>query len=179
VAREVGEAAAAQVVFAADDAIVGSTLDPNRIKEFMQREPSLLHGTWTARMFGWATNASWKRPPNSQRVDSPRVRLVVLKSYDEASRYLIRLDRLLHRSGLFVFGHRGALATYISGTITQPLEALVAGARALGSGDFGYELQSRGAKELRELSAAFDQMRTAAATNTAGAAGGRAPGNHW
>ena len=45
VAREVGEAAAAQVVFAADDAVVGSTLDPNRIKEFMQRESSLPHGT--------------------------------------------------------------------------------------------------------------------------------------
>jgi signal transduction histidine kinase len=61
--------------------------------------------------------------------------------------------------GLFVFLIAGALAFYISGTITQPLEALVAGARALGSGDFGYVLNNRGVQELRELSAAFDQMR--------------------
>jgi signal transduction histidine kinase len=61
--------------------------------------------------------------------------------------------------GLFVFLIAGALAFYISGTITQPLEALVAGARAFGSGDFGYVLYRRGAQELRELSTAFDQMR--------------------
>ena len=85
---------------------------------------------------------------------------MVLKSYDAASRYLTRLDRLLLLLGLIVFLIAGALAFYISGTITQPLESLVAGARALGSGDFEYVMPSRGAKELRELSAAFDQMRT-------------------
>jgi signal transduction histidine kinase len=159
VAREVGQAAAAQVVFPADETIVGSTLDANKIKEFMQSEPSPLNGTLDGADVRLGSERYVEASRRLSDVDSPRVRLVVLKSYDEASRYLIRLDRLLLSLGLFVFLIAGALAFYISGTITQPLEALVAGARALGSGDFGYVLYSRGAKELRELSAAFDQMR--------------------
>ena len=62
--------------------------------------------------------------------------------------------------GLVVFVLASALAFYISGTITQPLEALVEGARALGTGDFSYALPRGGAMELRELSSTFDQMRT-------------------
>jgi signal transduction histidine kinase len=157
VAREVGEAAAAEVVFAADDAVVASTLDPNRIKESMLRD--LPHETLDGADIRLGKERFIEASPLLSRADSPRVRLVVLKSYDEASRYLIRLDRLLIGLGIFVLVIAAALATYISATITKPLEALVAGARALGSGDFEYELQSRGAKELRELSAAFEQMR--------------------
>ena len=160
VAREVGEAAAAQVVFEADDDVVASTLDPNRIKEFIQRKSSLPHETLDDADVRLGKERFIEASPLLSRADSPRrVRLVVLKSYDEASRYLIRLDRLLIALGVFVLVIAGALATYISASITKPLEALVAGARALGSGDFAYELQSRGAKELRELSAAFEQMR--------------------
>jgi signal transduction histidine kinase len=159
VAQEVGQAAAAQVVFPADGAIVASTLDANKIKEFLQSEPSLLNGTVDGADVRLGSERFVEASRRLSSIDSPRVRLVVLKSYDEASRYLIRLDRLLLSLGLFVFLIAGALAFYISGTITQPLEALVAGARALGSGDFGYVLYSRGAQELRELSAAFDQMR--------------------
>jgi len=160
VAREVGEAAAAQVVFEADDDVVASTLDPNRIKEFIQRKSSLPHETLNDADVRLGKERFIEASPLLSRADSPRrVRLVVLKSYDEASRYLIRLDRLLIALGVFVLVIAGALATYISASITKPLEALVAGARALGSGDFAYELQSRGAKELRELSAAFEQMR--------------------
>lgn len=159
VAREVGEAAAAQVVFPADDAIVGSTLAPNRINEFLQHEPNLLNRTVDGADVRLGNEHYVEASRKLSGADSPRVRLVVLKSYDEASRYLLRLDRLLLSLGLFVFLLAGALAFYISGTITQPLEALVAGARALGSGDFSYELHTQGATELRELSAAFDQMR--------------------
>jgi signal transduction histidine kinase len=159
VAREVGEAAAAQVVFPADEAIVGSTLDANKMKEFLQREPGLLNTKVDGADVRLGNERYVEATRRLSEVDSPQVRLVVLKSYDEASRYLVRLDRLLLSLGLFVFLIAGALAFYISGTITQPLEALVAGARALGSGDFGYVLHSGGAKELRELSAAFDQMR--------------------
>jgi signal transduction histidine kinase len=159
VAREVGEAAEAQVVFVADDGVVSSTLEPNRVKEFIQRESTLLKGGSEETDVRLGSERFMEASPLLSGSGSPRVRLVVLKSYDEASRYLIRLDRLLTGLGLCVLLIAGALATYISATITQPLEALVAGARALGSGNFEYELQSRGAKELRELGAAFDQMR--------------------
>ena len=53
----------------------------------------------------------------------------------------------------------GALAMYLSTTITRPLDRLVAGARALGSGNFDYHFQRAGAREIRELGEAFDRMR--------------------
>lgn len=51
------------------------------------------------------------------------------------------------------------LAAAIARTITRPLETLVAGARALGQGDFNYRLSIDGAVEVRELALAFDRMR--------------------
>ncbi len=51
------------------------------------------------------------------------------------------------------------LAVAISRTVTRPLETLVAGTRALGQGDFDYELSVDGAAEVRELALAFDRMR--------------------
>ena len=41
--------------------------------------------------------------------------------------------------------------------MTRPLETLVAGTRALGQGDFDYELSVDGAAEVRELALAFDE----------------------
>jgi signal transduction histidine kinase len=150
VAREIGQVADAQVVFTADHAAVASTLDNEQMKDFAERDAT-------------EVRLGQERYMEASRVlsrgDSVQVRLLVLKSFDRASRYLLRLDRLLALLGLGVFVLAGALAFYISGTITRPLEALVAGARALGSGDFSYVLPRRGVVELRELSAAFDQMR--------------------
>lgn len=159
VAQEVGQAAAAEVAFPAENAIAGSTLDAARTTEFLERD----HGLSSPTTDGTEIRLGGERFAQASRTlstgQSPRVRIVVLKSYDQASRYLLRLDELLLSLGLLVFFIAGGLAFYISGTITRPLEALVASARALGSGDFGHVLQVRGAIELRELSAAFDQMR--------------------
>ena len=158
-AQEVGQAAAAEVVFPTGDAIVASTLNAARLKEFAHSSPSPLDGKVDGADVRLGSERFVEASRRLSAVGSPRVLLVVLKSYDEASRYLLRLDKLLLLLGFVVFLAAGGLAFYISGTITKPLEALVAGARALGSGDFGYVLHRKGALELRELSAAFDQMR--------------------
>ena len=124
------------MVFEADDAVVASTSDPNQIKEFMQRESTLLHTTSDETDVRLGSERFMEASPLLSGPGAPRVRLVVLKSYDEASRYLIQLDRLLIGLGFCVLVIAGGLATYISASITRPLEALVAGARALGSGKF-------------------------------------------
>jgi signal transduction histidine kinase len=51
------------------------------------------------------------------------------------------------------------LAVYLSTKITRPLDRLVAGARALGAGNFEYHLQRTGVKEIQELGEAFARMR--------------------
>jgi signal transduction histidine kinase len=160
IAKEIGQVAAAEVVFTADHGVAASTLDSAQIMGLIAREPRLLQDTVDGTEIRLGQERYLEASRALSRDDLPQVRLVVLKSYDQASRYLIRLDRLLISLGFVVFVLAGALAFYISGTITRPLDALVAGARALGSGDFQYVLPRDGVVELRELSSAFDQMRT-------------------
>jgi signal transduction histidine kinase len=87
------------------------------------------------------------------------IQLVVLKSFDDASRFSRHLNRLLAALGGLVLLVGSVLAIYLSRMITRPLESLVAGTRALGSGNFDYELRSERIKELTELSETFSYMR--------------------
>ena len=158
VSRQVREAAAADVIFLAADKIVSSTLDAQHDLD-LQRQGSNIapqameQDLWLGKEHYLA--ASLAIPTFSELP----VRLLVLKSYDQASSFAMRLNRLLIALGLLVLIVGTLLALYISGTITRPLDALLAGARALGSGNFDYQLKGGGAKELRELSLAFDAMR--------------------
>jgi signal transduction histidine kinase len=89
----------------------------------------------------------------------PTVHLLVLKSYDQASGYIRRLNELIASLGLLVLLIGGILAVYLSGTITRPLETLVASVHALGSGNFDSKLPQGGTTEIRQLSSEFDLMR--------------------
>lgn len=155
--REVRDAADADVVFVGADQIIFSTLGS---KAADLRQP-LLSLNSPANPIDLQLGkehylaASLSLPSLS---DIP-VRLFVLKSYDQASSFALALNRLLLGIGVLVLLLGTALALYIAGTITQPLEMLLAGARAMGSGNYDYQLKSRGSRELKELSAAFEQMR--------------------
>src|SRR5277367_6297896 len=158
VIRQVREAAAADVIFLAADKIVSSTLDAQHNLDLQQQGGTIApdaveQDLWLGKEHYLA--ASVAIPTYSE---TP-VRLLVLKSYDQASIFAMRLNRLLLALGLLVVGVGTLLALYISSTITRPLDALLAGARALGSGNFDYQLTGGGTKELRELSLAFDAMR--------------------
>jgi signal transduction histidine kinase len=87
------------------------------------------------------------------------VRLVVLKSYDQATAFLDSLNRLLLALGLAAVLGGSALVFLISHTFTRPLGNLVAGVRALQEGDFSYALDARGGDEVAEVTRAFRRMR--------------------
>ncbi|MBO0910261.1 MAG: HAMP domain-containing histidine kinase [Acidobacteria bacterium] len=87
------------------------------------------------------------------------VRLTVLKSYDQATAFLKRLNRLLLALGLVAVLGGSALVFLISHTFTRPLSNLLAGVAALEHGDFNYALDPRGGDEAAELTRAFDRMR--------------------
>ena len=87
------------------------------------------------------------------------VRLSVLKSYDQASAFLQRLNRLLLALGLVAVAMGGILTSILSRTFTRPLKSLVEGVRSLESGDFAYPLEQRGDDEVAEVTRAFDRMR--------------------
>jgi signal transduction histidine kinase len=158
-AEQVSQATSAEVIFYADKTMVATTLDDRYRAESAKRSDDLLSfgaqeaDTW----FGGEhfVHAAVLLSGTAQ----PRVQLVALKSYDQASRYVTELNRVLATLGVVLLLFSGALAVYLSTTITRPLDRLVAGARALGGGNFDYQLQRAGAREIRELGDAFDRMR--------------------
>ena len=85
---------------------------------------------------------------------------MVLKSYDRASEYLQRVNQWILGLGLSALLIGLFLAAAVSRTVTRPLEALVAGTRALARGDFDYRMSAEGAVEVRELGLAFNTMRS-------------------
>lgn len=159
VVQAVRQASAADVVFYADETIASSSLDSQHNKAFLQhpewlKDPSLKGAD--IRLGKEHYLATQLSLANS---GSLNLQLVVLKSYDAASRGLRSLNKLLLGLGALVLGVGSLLALSISKMITRPLETLVAGAQALGSGNFDYELGKEGMKELQELSDAFGSMR--------------------
>jgi signal transduction histidine kinase len=91
---------------------------------------------------------------------SSPVRLSVLGSYDQATRFINQLNRYLLLLGLAAILVGSGLVFFLSHTFTRPLGNLVAGVRALEGGDFHHPLDSRGGDEVAELTRAFDRMRT-------------------
>ncbi len=160
VGMEVSEAAAAEVIFFANDEIVATTLDPQHRQESIEQKETLLNHPLSSADLWLAHEHYLQASITLSRPGDPLVQLIVLKSYDQASRYLTHLNHLLIVLIAFVLLISGALAIYISRTITLPLETLVLGARALGAGNFDYPFQNKGAREIQELSTAFDRMRT-------------------
>ena len=161
VAREVSEAAAAEVAFLVNgDAIAATTVPPAKLADLCMHIQTL--DTTNAlprriRLGGESYMAASSRLPAAGQA---QVQLVVLKSYDRASEYLHRVNQWILALGLSALIIGLLLAAGISRTVTRPLEALVAGTRALARGDFDYRLSTEGAIEVRELGLAFDRMRS-------------------
>jgi len=95
-------------------------------------------------------------PTGDERV----LNLWVLKSFDQATAFLGSLNGLLIALGLTAVLGGSLLVFLISHTFTRPLENLVAGVRALETGDFAFPLHARGGDEVAELTGTFDRMRT-------------------
>jgi signal transduction histidine kinase len=160
VASQVSRIAASQVAFYYGDTIVRSTLDPTHEAE-LSRHPIVHSAPGIAepepvqlgdeRFLGTSLELATDKAPS--------VRLSVLKSYDQATAFLDGLNRLLLALGLTAVLGGSALVFFISHTFTRPLGHLVEGVRALGRGDFHYQLDARGGDEVAEVTGAFNRMR--------------------
>jgi len=95
----------------------------------------------------------------------PVARLTVLKSYSEATAFLVRMNHLLLGLGLLAVLAGGAFVFLISDTFTRPLANLLEGFRALERGDYAYPLRAHGGDEVAHATRAFDRMRDALQKN--------------
>lgn len=90
---------------------------------------------------------------------STPVRLSVLGSYDQATKFIYELNRYLLLLGLAAILVGSGFVFFLSHTFTKPLGSLVVGVRALEGGDFHHPLDPHGRDEVAELTRAFDRMR--------------------
>ncbi len=95
------------------------------------------------------------------------VSLVMLKSYNDATAFLNRLNRWLIGLLLAAVFVGAILVLVISDTFTRPLKRLVGGVRALEQGNFDYPLQAHGGDEVAEVTRAFGRMRSTLQTDEA------------
>lgn len=157
-AHEVSQVAASEVAIVCGDTVVVSTLD---------KEQSVELAAHVGRGPVPQTPADWKLGRETFMVSSlpanpdstPSVTIVVLKSYDQATAFLNHLRQLLLAVGFGAVLGGTALVYFIAGTFTRPLEELVDGVHALGTGDYRYPVHAAAAGEVAELADAFKRMR--------------------
>jgi len=160
VAEEVSRIASSQVAFRYGNTLVVSTLPPDQEAELV---PQMNHPAGRESLKPIEVRLGGERFLATSIELAPGaltpVRLSVLKSYDKATVFLARLNRLVLGLGLLAVLVGAALVFLISHTFTRPLANLVAGVRALETGDFKYPLAAKGGDEMAEVTAAFDRMR--------------------
>jgi signal transduction histidine kinase len=158
-ASEVSRIAASQVAFSYGHEIIRTTLAPAQEAELARQ---------------LVADSRHRSPEELQLSDehflvtsvelapgrSPSVRLIVLKSFDQATRFLDRVNRLLLALGLAAVLGGSLLVFFISDTFMRPLGSLVEGVRALERGNYDYPLDARGGDEVAEVTAVFVHMRS-------------------
>jgi len=73
--------------------------------------------------------------------------------------FINRLNRTILVGGVSAVFFALLLLRFVSGTITRPLDNLVAGVRALAAGNYTYSIMPRGSSEVAELGESFSKMR--------------------
>jgi signal transduction histidine kinase len=87
------------------------------------------------------------------------LRLIVMKSFDEADRTEQEINRLVFLASALAIAAGSILVLLLARMVTRPLEELATGVRAFGEGDPKYLLPAAGTQEVRYLSRVFAQMR--------------------
>ncbi len=158
-AREVSEVSASQVAFSYGNEIVASTLTPLQSASAGVREFAVRSAQGTPRDVEVGNEHFLATSLDLSGQQETPVRLTVLGSYDQAAKFLDKLNRLLLLLGFAAVVVGSGLVFLISHTFTRPLASLVEGVRALEHGDFHHPLDPRGGDEVAELTSAFDRMR--------------------
>ena len=73
--------------------------------------------------------------------------------------FIGKLDRTILALGVSALLCATLLLSFVAGTITRPMDNLLAGVRALARGDYAFSITPRGSTEVVELGTAFSKMR--------------------
>lgn len=160
VARQLAIAADNQIALTTHDTVIASTL-PLRDEAELQRQirAGSLPTTDAPGELALSTDRYTFSSVLLQGSAPSPVRCYVMMPLGPINTFVKHLNYSVYLIGGFAAIFAGLLFGFVARTITHPLENLVAGVRALASGDFTYSISPRGSTELVELSTSFDQMR--------------------
>src|SRR6266404_2730525 len=88
------------------------------------------------------------------------VRCYVMMPLGPVNSFMNRLNRTIFILGASAILFGALLFSFVSRTITKPLDSLVSGVRALATGNYTYSITPEGTTEVAELSRAFAKMRS-------------------
>ena len=159
VAQQLAAVTGAQIALTSGDKVIASNLPPDDESQLQ----NLLQGD------RWHDQASGDLALRTDHYafssvvlhDAPLspVRCYVMMPLAPINGFLQRLNRTIFVVGATAVLLAGLLVGFVARTITRPLDNLVAGVRALATGDYQYSITPRGSGEVYELGSAFAQMR--------------------
>jgi signal transduction histidine kinase len=155
--QEVGRGAGAEAAFVTGRDIVASTLGKGKRDLLQGMVGSLRENNQEIVSLGRERYlATTKDMTNGA---GAALRLVVMKSFDEADRTEGEINRLVFLVSLLAIAVGSLLMLLLARMVTRPLELLATGVQAFGEGDPKYLLPSGGTQEVRYLSRVFAEMR--------------------
>jgi signal transduction histidine kinase len=160
VAEQLSLVADSQIALTAGNNVIASTLAPQAVSEFQRwitgketaADTSTRQLVLGSDQYEMASVLIHDGPPTP-------IRCYVLMSLEPANVLLQRLNRMIVILVLSAVLFAALILTFVSRTITRPLDNLLSGVRALGSGDYAYSIKPRGSSEVVELGEAFSKMR--------------------
>jgi signal transduction histidine kinase len=160
VAQQLSIAASNQIALTTGDTVIASTLPPRDEAE-LQREirSGKLPVSSTSGEIALETDHYTYSSVLVKGSGPTPVYCYVMMALVPVNTFIRRLDYSIYILGGLAVLFGGLLIAFVARTITRPLDNLVAGVKALASGDFTYSITPRGSTELRELSSSFAQMR--------------------
>lgn len=159
VAQQLAVVVGSQIVLTSGDSVIASTLSASDQRDLQ----NLWHVTNANDAEAEITLHSDQYAVKSVLVHdsaSTPVRCYVLVSLGQANRSIRQLNRTIFILALSAVLLGAFLLSFVSRTITRPLDNLVAGVRALAAGDYGYTITPRGSSEVAEVGEAFAKMRS-------------------
>jgi signal transduction histidine kinase len=160
IAEQLGFVAESKIVLLADNRIIASTFSPEE-EAIIQKQidaKEILPGSNTSDVDVGDDSYQAARVTLQARPPLP-VECYVFISVTRPMAFMRQLNRTILVVGLTTIILASLLLRFVSGTITHPLNNLVAGVRALAAGDYTYSITPRGSSEAVELAESFSKMR--------------------
>ena len=160
IAEQLGFVAESKIVLLADKRIIASTFSAEEEKLIQGRilAGEVLPEASTAEMT--LGNDAYQVARVTLQGNPPTpVECYVFISLTRPMAFLRELNRTIAVVGLTAIFLAFLLLRFVAGTITHPLDNLVAGVRALAAGDYTYTITPRGSSEAVELAESFSKMR--------------------